>query len=192
MTGNVVVAGVRDQVVRNDVNRAVRDHGSGGGSGDDQCDERAGNDGHWCAHSGPLPSPPREKLMVEEAGCKKRPEPLTDKHSHQSDKAEERGRGRRQSHQAKDNPDGKAGTECEQQGPNGNHPGHCCRNGSHSARNAAGNSRCGICPQSRITTRLVLGISRGFCGKFGEVPKPGDFGRLRVVAERHGTIFGSS
>jgi len=38
----------------------------------------------------------------------------------------------------------------------------------------------------------IRNIARGFCGKFGEVPKPGDFGRLRVVAERHDTIFGSS
>jgi len=51
VTGNIVVACVRDQIVGNDVNRAVRHHGRGGGSGDDQCDERAGNDGHWCAHS---------------------------------------------------------------------------------------------------------------------------------------------
>jgi hypothetical protein len=50
----------------------VRDHGGRGGSGDHQCDERAGNDGHWCAHSGPVPSAPRETeprvLVVEEHG----------------------------------------------------------------------------------------------------------------------------
>ena len=55
--GNVVVARVRDQVVGDDVNRTVRHHGGGGGGGDHQCDERARNDGHWCAHS--APSPPR-------------------------------------------------------------------------------------------------------------------------------------
>lgn len=60
VTRNIVVARMRDQVVGNDVDRAVRHHGRRGGSGDDQRDERAGNDGHWCAHSGPLPSPPRE------------------------------------------------------------------------------------------------------------------------------------
>ena len=46
VTGNVVVAGVRDQIVGNDVNRTVRHHGRGRGSGDHQCDQRAGNDGH--------------------------------------------------------------------------------------------------------------------------------------------------
>jgi hypothetical protein len=35
-------------------------------------------------------------LMVEEPGCEKRPNPLTDKHPHQSDKAEEWRRRRRQ------------------------------------------------------------------------------------------------
>jgi len=44
--GDVVVARVRDQIVGNDVDRAVRRHGSGSSSSDDQCDERARGDGH--------------------------------------------------------------------------------------------------------------------------------------------------
>jgi len=61
VTGNVVVARVRDKIVGNDVDRTVRHDGRGGGSGDHQCVKRARNDGHWCAHSGPLPLPPRER-----------------------------------------------------------------------------------------------------------------------------------
>jgi hypothetical protein len=53
--------------------------------------------------------------MVEEPGCKKRPKPLPRKHSNQSDKAEKWRRRRGQFHQAKDNTDDKASTECEQE-----------------------------------------------------------------------------
>ncbi len=60
VTGNVVVARVRDKIVGDDVNRTVRHDGRGGGSSDHQRDQRARNDGHWCADSGPLPLPPRE------------------------------------------------------------------------------------------------------------------------------------
>jgi hypothetical protein len=60
VTGNVVVARVRDKIVGNDVYRTVRHDGRGGSSSDHQCDKRARNDGHWCAHSSPLPLPPRE------------------------------------------------------------------------------------------------------------------------------------
>jgi len=67
VTGNVVVARMRDQIVGNDVNRTVRRHGRGGGSGDHQCDERPRNDGHWCVHSGPLPPPPREAALRHQA-----------------------------------------------------------------------------------------------------------------------------
>ena len=68
-------------------------------------------------HRAGLPNrhlPSGESLMVEKAGCKKRPEPLTCKHSHQSDKAEEWRRGRRQFYQAKNSADGKTGSKCEE------------------------------------------------------------------------------
>jgi hypothetical protein len=58
--------------------------------------------------------------MVKEPGCKKRPKPLAGKHSDQSDKAEKWGRRRWQFHQAKDNTNCKAGTECEKEGASRN------------------------------------------------------------------------
>jgi hypothetical protein len=58
--------------------------------------------------------------MVEKPGCKKRPKPLTYKHSHQSDKAEEWRRRRRQFHQIKNNANGKTSTKCEQHRAGGN------------------------------------------------------------------------
>ena len=59
VTGHVVIARVRDQIVGNDVNRSVGHHSRGGGSGDHQRDERARDDGHRCLRSGPLLPPPR-------------------------------------------------------------------------------------------------------------------------------------
>jgi hypothetical protein len=55
-------------------------------------------------------------LVVKETGSNKRPKPLTYKHSRQSNKTKERRRGRRQVHQAKNNPDGKTSKKGEHHG----------------------------------------------------------------------------
>ena len=59
VAGNVVVARMCDQIVGDDVNRAVRQHRRGCGGGDDQCYERAKSGRHWPVHSRPLPLRPR-------------------------------------------------------------------------------------------------------------------------------------
>jgi hypothetical protein len=58
VTGNIVVARVRDEIIGNNVDRAVRQHGRRRGGGDHHCDQRARNHGHCCVASGLLPPRP--------------------------------------------------------------------------------------------------------------------------------------
>jgi hypothetical protein len=51
---------VRDEIIGNDVDRAVRNHGRSGGRGDYQCEERARDGGHWRLDSAPWAPAPRQ------------------------------------------------------------------------------------------------------------------------------------
>ena len=59
-------------------------------------------------------------------------------------------------------------------------------------RNLLGCSRCGICPQSGITTRVARGISLTAAAESPtKVAQPGQFGRGGVLAERDDVVFGA-